>query len=187
MARAKSTDFLHNFRFHVIVTGFGGGNQPQLGSSSADGTVSAGFNTCSTPEATQEAVEYREGHFIYTKKYSGMPTISDISLSRGVAKSDGTFWTWMKSVIEGNEEYRANLRILHFHRDSKPVTSSTPGAPNEVQKALEAGSIEYKCGEAFPTRHKVSSDLDATGSEVSIQELDLAIEWFDVIDHAAPP
>jgi len=183
MARPKSTDFLHNFRFHVIVTGFGGGNNNQLGSAATDGTVTAGFNTCSTPEATQEAVEYREGHYIYTQKYSGLPTISDISLSRGVAKADGTFWQWMKSVIEGNEEYRANLSILHFHRDSKPATSSTPGAPNVHQKALEAGSIEYKCHEAFPIRHKVSSDLDATGSEVSIQELDLAIEHFDVIEH----
>lgn len=184
MARPKSTDFLHNFRFHVIVTGFGGGSNNQLGSAATDGTVTAGFNTCSTPEATQEAVEYREGHYIYTQKYSGLPTVSDISLSRGVAKADGAFWQWMKSVIEGNEEYRANLRILHFHRDSKPATSSTPGAPNVHQKALEAGSIEYKCQEAFPIRHKVSSDLDATGSEVSIQELDLAIEHFDVIGHA---
>lgn len=184
MARAKSTDFLHNFRFHVIVTGFGGGNTPQLGSlTGTDGTVTAGFNTCSTPEATQEAVEYREGHYIYTKKYSGLPTISDISLARGVAKADGTFWAWMKSVIEGNEEYRANLRILHFHRDSKPATSSTPGSPNTEQKAIESGSIEYQCGQAFPIRHKVASDLDATGSEVSIQELDLAIEYFDVIEH----
>lgn len=183
MARAKTTDYLHNFRFHVIVQGFGAAGTPQLKSATADGTVTAGFNTCSTPEATQEAVEYREGHFIYTRKYSGLPTISDISLSRGVAKADGTFWQWMKSVIEGNEEYRANLRILHFHRDSKPATSTTPGLPNTVQKALEAGSIEYRCQEAFPIRHKVASDLDATGSEVSIQELDLAIENFDVIEH----
>jgi phage tail-like protein len=183
MARAKSTDFLHNFRFHVVVMGFGNtGATPQLKSLvGTDGTVSAGFNTCSAPEASQEAVEYREGHYIYTKKYSGLPTISDISLSRGVALRDGTFWAWMKSVIEGNEEYRADLRIFHFHRDSKPATTSPPSTE---QKAIEAGSIEYSCKEAFPIRQKVSSDLDATGSEVSIQELDLAIEHFDVIDHS---
>lgn len=184
MARGKASDFLHNFRFHVIVQGFGAAGDAQLKSAATDGTVTAGFNTCSTPEATQEAVEYREGHYIYTRKYSGLPTISDISLSRGVAKADGTFWAWMKDVIEGNAEYRADLRILHFHRDSKPATSTTAGLPNTEQKALESGSIEYKCQQAFPTRHKVSSDLDATGSEVSIQELDLTIEHFDVIEHA---
>lgn len=180
MARAKSTDYLHNFRFHVIVSGFGEGASYQLGTNGNNDVVTAGFNTCSTPEATQEAVEYREGHYIYTKKYSGLPSISDISLSRGVAKGDGTFWKWMKSVIEGSEEYRADLRILHFHRDSKPLTTSPASTE---QKATEAGSIEYACKQAFPIRHKVSSDLDATGSEVSIQELDLAIEHFDVIQH----
>jgi phage tail-like protein len=184
MARAKSTDYLHNFRFHVVVQGFGAAGDAQLGSAATDGTVSAGFNACTTPEASQEAVEYREGHYIYTRKYSGLPTISDITLSRGVALRDGTMWQWMKSVIEGNEEYRANLRILHFHRDSKPATSSSPGNPNTEMKAVETGSIEYRCQQAFPIRQKVSSDLDATGSEVSIQELDLAIEHFDVIDHS---
>lgn len=182
-SRPKVFDYLHNFRFHVIVTGFGLGSDPKLGTNGTNDVVTAGFNTCSTPEATQEAVEYREGHYIYTRKYSGMPTISDISLSRGVALNDGTFWQWMKSVIEGSEEYRADLRILHFHRDSKPLTSSTPGQPNTEQKATVAGSIEYKCQQAFPIRHKVSSDLDATGSEVSIQELDLAIEHFDIIQN----
>jgi len=187
MARAKSTDFLHNFRFHVLIQGFGGGGTTQLktGGTQPD----AGFNTVSTPEATQEAVEYREGHYIYTQKYSGLPTISDISLSRGVALADGTFWAWMKDVIEGNAEYRADVSIYHFHRDSKPATSTTPGSPNVHQSVAagpgDKGLLEYRLGQAFPIRHKVSSDLDATGSEVSIQELDLAIEYFDIIDHGA--
>jgi phage tail-like protein len=184
MARGKASDYLHNFRFHVIVQGFGALGTSQLGTAGTNDVVTAGFNACSTPEATQEAVEYREGHYIYTRKYSGLPSVSDITLSRGVAKADGTFWKWMKDVIEGNAEYRADLRILHFHRDSKPATSSTPGLPNTEQKSTEAGSIEYRCQQAFPTRHKVSSDLEATGSEVSIQEIDLAIEHFDVIEHA---
>jgi phage tail-like protein len=174
-SRAKVSDYLHNFRFHVIVTGFGPFSDAKLIPGNSE--VSAGFNACSVPEATQPAVEYREGHYIYTRKYSGLPSISDIALSRGVAKNDGTFWQWMKSVIEGNEEYRADLRIFHYHRDSKPQTTSPPSAEMPTN---EIGSIEYKCHQAFPIRHKVSSDLDATGSEVSIQELDLAIEYFEV-------
>lgn len=187
MARPKSTDFLHNFRFHVLVQGFGASGTTQLktGGTQPD----AGFNAVTAPEATQSAVEYREGHYIYTQKYSGLPTVNDITMSRGVALADGTFWAWMKSVIEGNEEYRADVSIFHFHRDSKPATSTTPGSPN-VHQSVNAGPsdkglIEYKIGQAFPIRHKVSSDLDATGAEVSIQELDLAYEWFDVVDHGA--
>lgn len=180
MARPKSSDFLHNFRFHVRVS-FGGTNQLKSGGEKPD----AGFNAVSTPEASHDAVEYREGHHIYTQKYVGVPTISDVSLSRGVALLDGTFWAWMKDVIEGNAEYRADVSIFHFHRDSKQATSTT--VPNTHQAVItgsdDPGFIEYKLHQAFPIRHKVSSDLDGTASEVSIQELDLAVEYFEVLDH----
>lgn len=184
MARAKVSDFLHGFRFHVVVTGFGAGSDPKLGTLSGD-KVTAGFSACTTPEVSHDAVEYREGHFIYTKKYVGLPTVSDVTLSRGVALVDGTFWAWMKDVVEGNAEYRANLSIYHFHRDAKPA--STSGTTN-TEMPIKAGPSdpgfrEYRCGEAFPIRHKFASDLDATASEVSIQELDLAVEYCDQIDH----
>jgi phage tail-like protein len=182
MARAKISDFLHSFRFHVVITGFGAGIEKQLLRSGPD-RASAGFNAVSTPEASHDAVEYREGTFIYTQKFPGIPSISDVTLSRGVAHKDGTFWTWMKDVIEGNAEYRANLSIFHLHRDSRPASStpaSTEFSPPEA--APPGGFIHYKCEQALPIRHKVSSDLDATASEVSIQELDLAIESFDVVD-----
>lgn len=185
MARPKSTDFLHNFRFHVLVQGFGAAGDTKLltGGTQPD----AGFNSVSTPEAAHDAVEYREGHFIYTQKYVGIPTISDITLQRGVALQDGTFWAWMKDVIEGNAEYRADVSIYHFHRDSKPETSTIAGSPNTKQPVTsgpdDPGLIEYRLGQCFPIRHKVLTDLDATASEVSIQELDMAIEYFDVIDH----
>lgn len=185
MARAKAQDFLHNFRFHVVVVGFGeAGAEAQLGSGGT--TPTAGFNSVSTPEASHDAVEYREGHYVYTQKYVGIPTISDISLTRGVALSDGTFWKWMKDVIEAGGEYRADLSIFHLHRDSKPQTVSYDSTL--TKQTLELGTsnkgfIEYQCSQAFPIRHKVSGDLDATASEVSIQELDLAIEYFKVVDH----
>lgn len=177
MARAKSLDFLHNFRFHVVVTGFGPLANPVLGT--LNGTkVTAGFNSCTAPELSEEAVEYREGHYIYTKKYVGLPTISDLSLGRGVALTDGTFWAWIKDVVEGNAEYRANLSIYHFHRDAKQ--QSTSGTTTEMDVDTNAGGfVRYDCNEAFPIRHKVSGDFDATSSEVSIQELDLAIESFN--------
>jgi phage tail-like protein len=185
MARPKSSDYLHNFRFHVLIQGFGGSGTTQLRTGGTP-LPSAGFNACTAPEATQGAVEYREGHYIYTRKFSGLPSMNDITLSRGVALADGTFWAWMKSVMEGNEEYRADVSIIHFHRDGKPGTSTTPGAPNTIHGIpASEGYIEYKLGEALPVRHKVSTDLDATGAEVSIKEIDLSYEWFDVIDHGA--
>ncbi len=181
MARPKINDFLHGFRFHVVITGFGSAGNPVLGTLNTGGKASAGFNSCSAPEVSHDAAEYREGHYIYTKKYVGLPTVSDITLARGVALTDGAMWGWMKSVIEGNEEYRANMSIYHFHRDAKPATTS--GSTNtEMPINTTSGVVEYRCGEAFPISHKVAGDLDATSSEVSIQELTMAIEYFDVIN-----
>lgn len=183
MPRAKVTDYLHNFRFHVIVNSLGGQN---LNSVPTAGRVSAGFNSVSAPEASQAAVEYREGHYIYTRKYTGLPSVNNLTMARGVALKDGTFYQWIKDVIEGNNEYRADIRILHFHRDSKPATSSSPGNPNTEMEVPANGYIEYLCREAFPTRNKVTSDLNATGAEVSIQEIEVVYEYFDVIDRSLP-
>jgi hypothetical protein len=90
----------------------------------------------------------------------------------------------MKDVIEGNAEYRGNLDIFHLHRDARPgVGATTLEEFSPVEGSpLTGGFIQYKCNQALPIRMKVSSDLDSTASEVSIQELDLAIESFDVLD-----
>lgn len=187
MARAKISDFLHSFRFNVVLTGFGIGGDRQL-TRSTDGRSTAGFNAVSVPEASHDAVEYREGTYIYTQKFPGIPSISDITLSRGVAHLDGAFWAWMKDVIEGNAEYRGNLDIFHLHRDARPATSSDPSATEyDLPGAPPGGFIKYACKEALPIRMKVASDLDATASEVSIQELDIAVESFDVIDEPFKP
>ncbi len=185
MSRPKSSDFLSNFRFHVIITGFGAGATNQLQSSATGGTVSSGFNSCSAPEVSHDAVEYREGHYIYTRKFVGIPTVAEVTLSRGIALSDGTMWLWMKSVVEGNEEYRANMDIIHMSRDAKPATQSGGDAANTQMQVPTAGIITYHCHECFPISRKVSGDFDATSSEISIQEMTMAMEYFE--EEITPP
>ena len=181
MARSKDLDLLHGMRFHVFVNGFGNSGEAQLKTNTAAGIPAAGFNACSVPELSQEAVEYREGHHIYTRKYSGLPSVSDISMSRGVALRDGTFYAWMKDVVEGNAEYRADVTIRHFHRNAKPQsTSFTTNDVMAVEPDPDTGYIDYKCFNCFPTRVKPAEDLDSTASEVSIQSIDLAVEWFRI-------
>jgi len=185
MARAKVYDFLHNFRFHVIVYGYGTSHDPKIGSLDTD-KVSAGFSSCSVPEVSEDAQEYREGHFIYTKKYVGLPTVSDVSLARGVSLVESAtptvaLWQWVKDTVEANNEYRADVDILHIHRNMKPETRSAGSGPvDEMSIKTDIGLRIYHCYNAFPIRYKASSDLDATSGEVSIQELDLAVENFDI-------
>jgi phage tail-like protein len=163
-------------------------NQPAEG-----GTPEAGFTQCTAPGATVEAVEYKEGTFIYTRKFPGNPTMEDISLMRGVARLDSSFWDWMRVVIEGNEAYREDVLIEHHHRDtfmsgtSGRLGGKSNGSDNATAIAKDSTAARtYHVHEAFPMRHKVAGDMDATASEISIMELDLSYEHFEVEEHAAP-
>lgn len=177
MARASNTDFLHSMRYHVTVTG--AGSKTYL---KPDGRPDAGFSNISTPEANVEPVEYKEGQWVYTRKYPGNPSVSDISMSRGVTRGDSSFWDWLRVVIEGSGEYRADLDIKHYHRD-QALGRAYPTSGTEANvTALNTDSPAriYHVKEAFPTRHKVAADMDATASEISIMEIDVAYEHFEV-------
>lgn len=172
MARPVAEDFLHSMRFHVEVIN---GEGPNFG------PPEAGFNMCSVPEATVEAVEYKEGTYIYTRKQPGNTTFSDLTLSRGVAITDSAFWTWIKTVIEGAGEYRQDIRIKHYHREEALPGSGDVGVNlTAIPTSVEAART-YEIFNAFPARHKVAGDLDATASEISIMELDLSYEYFNLI------
>lgn len=179
MARAKAQDFLHNFRFQVSITGADDTPGLPMGSS-ADESPSAGFSAVSIPEISQDAVEYREGHYVYARKHAGLPTVSNVTLSRGVALQNGRCWTWIQNVVEGNFEYRADMNIFHYHRDAKPATTSSDVGGVETFPDTTRAGIVYSCKNVFPIRYKPSSDLDGTSSEISIQELEVAVESFSV-------
>jgi len=174
MARPVAEDFLHSMRFHVEVVD---GSRPDA----SFGPPEAGFSMCSVPEATAEAVEYKEGTYIYTRKQPGNTTFADISMSRGVAITDSAFWQWMKIVIEGAGEYRQDIRIKHYHRE-EALTGDVAGNLTAIPIEREAART-YVIFNAFPSRHKVAGDLDATASEISIMELDLAFEYYNLVIH----
>lgn len=180
MARALNTDFLHSMRFHILVTKTDGSALLK-----PSGRPDAGFSNVTTPEANVEPVEYKEGQWIYTRKYPGNPSVSDISMSRGVTRGDSTFWDWMRVVMEGSGEYRADLDIQHYHRE-QALTRPTPANGTEANLTTFTSGTPtrtYHVREAFPTRHKVAADMDATASEISIMELDCAYETFEVEEH----
>ena len=182
MARPVATDFLHSMRYQVVVdTGDRGI------SLAAEGRSDAGFSNVTTPEVTSEAVEYREGTYIYTQKYPGLPSMNDLTLSRGVARRDSTFWDWMRVTVEGSGEYRVDLSIRHFHRDTSLVRDNPAvDTVNLTRINIDTPARTYLVKEAFPLRHKVAGDLDATASEISIMELDVGFEHFEVAEGEAP-
>jgi phage tail-like protein len=185
MARANTADFLQNFRFHVSVV-TGNGINP-LGYADSDAETGlhvagqAGFQSVSVPDITVEATEYREGTFKYTKKFPGPPTISDVSMMRGVTKNDTAFYNWALNTISG-QTYRCDIEIKQFSRANYPqATGSLPNAAAAEYSATPGTSARsYVCHECVVTRAKPAGDLDATSGEVAMAECDFALEWFEV-------
>jgi len=167
MARSQASDYLSGMRFGVSVN---------LSTTPYFSQTQAGFNSVTTPEVSQDAVEYREGNWIYTRKYPGVPTYSDVTMTRGMTRTDTVFFDWMMRAQTG-EEYRADVTIYHLHRDE--MTRGDLNAPHKLEISWDQAK-QYILHEAFPIRCKIAGDLDATTADISIGELDVAYEYFTV-------
>lgn len=176
MARARETDFLQNFRFGVSTIEFKSDADPLNPAVENNPGIAgkAGFQSVTLPEISIEATEYREGNYKYTKKFPGPPTISDVTLMRGVVNKDLAFYDWAVSALSGME-YSANIQIEQYGRTDYTVADAAEysAAPGTAERTF----ICYNC---TPTRCKPSADLDATSGEVSMAEVDFALEYFTV-------
>jgi len=167
MARALITDPFHAFRFHVSVTSVNG--------RAALGPVAAGFTNVTLPSQSIENVEYKEGIWVYRRKFPGDPTFDDVTFTRGVTTTDSEFWIWANQTSRGLE-YRADLEIKHFHRSD---------VGDQVDFSQLNPSRIIKIYEAFPISVKPGSDMDSVSSEISLQEITLSLERFEVTNNKA--
>lgn len=162
MARAQATDYFHVFKFQMkVVTGGIAGASDIVG----------GFTNITIPEVSTENVEYKEGIWLYRRKFMGDPTFSDITATQGVVKGNTAFFDWIFAAYTG-QEYRIDLQILQFHRDD---------VSGLIDYTNAQASRIYNCFECIPLRVKPSSDLDAQSSEVALAELDIQIERMEIV------
>lgn len=152
IARAQADDLIQSFRFQVR-------EDDALGV--IDST--AGFNNVTTPEVSLEIAEYREGNRIYTIKQTGVPTVEACTLQRGIAQKERNFADWILRKALGGLQYRTQLSIEVYAQDQDAKTDKSP-------------IREITCKEALPTRVKLIGDLDATSSDINIQEVEAACE-----------
>ncbi len=169
--RPAANDLLQGFRFHVTAENADGNNPLYLSRGEGfDSGGEAGFQSVTLPEITTEAVEYREGTYVWTQKYPGPPTVADCTLMRGIAKEDTAFYDWAMGAVNG-EQYRANVTIWHYQREEM----------GQANNADTSGSIRrYNCTECIPIRVKPAADLDSTSGEVSLGEVDFAMEGMTI-------
>lgn len=157
MARTVSEDQIQSFRFQVFEIDGGAG---LLGAENA----SAGFTTVTTPEITVETAEHRTGSEKNTKKFPGPPSFGDGTMTRGILRGDTTLYQWFRAYMEGRP-FRADLEIRVYDQTSWGV-----------EKGSEVVVAKEKWFECIPTSYKLLGDLDASASDVNMQELTVAVE-----------
>lgn len=125
------------------------------------GMSSVGFTEVSGLNMEVQVVEYPvvSSNDFSMQKIPGLRKFSNVTLKRGLTKSDSDFFQWINTVALNNVE-RRNLTITMLDYEQNPV-------------------VAWKVLNAFPTKVDYVT-LDAKSNDVAIQQIDLAIEGFSV-------
>ncbi|MFA4971297.1 MAG: phage tail protein [bacterium] len=175
--RATVDDLMQGFRFHASAVNEDGTDllqTPERGASLEpfEGGGQAGFQSVTIPEISLEASEYREGTWTWTQKYAGPPTVSDCTLMRGVAKRDMAFYDWVMRAVTG-EKFRSDVTIWHYQRAEMA---------DAAQSAQSTDFRRVVCHNCIPMRVKPSADFDSMSGEVSLAEVDFALEKVELLN-----
>ncbi|WP_423147187.1 phage tail protein [Rubrolithibacter danxiaensis] len=125
------------------------------------GGANVGFSEVSGLNIENKLLEYRDGASLeFSKiKMPGMREFSNITLKRGVFQGDNEFYSWL-NTISLNQVERRDLIITLLNEKHEPV-------------------VTWKVKNAFPVKIQ-STDLKADGSEVAIEQLDIAHEGLTI-------
>ena len=76
-----------------------------------DALTVAGFSECTGLSTELNVIEYREGGDFLVRKLPGLAKVGDITLKRGVTKSN-ELQTWHKNTLDGKVDRRDGVIIL---------------------------------------------------------------------------
>ena len=140
---------LPSFHFHVAI--------------GAADALNGSFSEVTGLGSENSAIEYRHGDsklFSVVNIPGGMTKVGNVTLKRGVFKSDNAFWSWSGS-IQQNTVKRQNVVITLL--DEK----------GEV-------AISWTLTNAFPTKI-TGAELRADASEVAVTTIEMAFETLAII------
>jgi phage tail-like protein len=125
------------------------------------GGTRIGFSEVSGLTQENQAIEYRDGDF---KEYSsikmpGLRKFNNITMKRGIVKSDNEFFKWL-STVKLNTVERRDLVISLLNEEHNPV-------------------MVWKVQNAFPVKVE-GPGLKATGNEVAIESIEIAHEGLEL-------
>ena len=120
-----------------------------------------GFTEVSGLTQEKQVIEYRDGSFREHSpiKMPGLGKFSNITLKRGITKSNNDLFVWF-STIRMNKVERRNLVISLLNEEHQPV-------------------VVWKVLNAFPVKIEGPS-LKATGNEVAIESIEIAHDGLEL-------
>lgn len=123
---------------------------------SLDDGEEAGFSEVSSPEITEDPVEYREGGIAgkTPRKHPGQLWYSNVTLKRGATESRA-FADWMKEIQNGRADRKTVIIAL---------------MDDEMNDAAA-----WRLEKAWPTKY-MAPDFTAASNEVAIEILELVTE-----------
>lgn len=186
MPRSEASNPLRSFRFQGrILDDPENGYQGTLNSPGIN--AEAGFASITGGEISTDTATYREGIDIWTKKYAGPPTVSSITMTRGMVLRETDMWEWCLAMVEGRP-HKADLQVCLLPNNAWARSSAAPRI--NTASTLPAGWLAasrvityYDC---HPSRFKIP-DMDANTSDVAVQEIEVEPERFDFTDPSAAP
>lgn|SRR5690348_5252694 len=120
-----------------------------------------GFTEVSGLDISIDPIEYREGSSpeYHTMKMPGMQKFGNITMKRGVFRSDNDYYNWLNTV-QLNTIERRDLTISLLNESHEPV-------------------MVWKVKNAWPVR-LTSTDLKSDSNAVAIESLELAHEGLTI-------
>ncbi len=125
------------------------------------GGTNIGFSEVSGLNLETQVIEYRDGASpeYSVKKMPGIPKYGNITLKRGITKSDNEFYQWLNTTKLNTVE-RRDIIINLLNEEHEPV-------------------MTWKIVNAFPVKVE-GPGLKATGNEVAIESIELAHEGLTI-------
>lgn len=120
-----------------------------------------GFSEVSGLTQENQAIEYRDGSFpeYSAVKMPGLRKFNNVTLKRGIVKSDNEFAQWL-ATVKLNTVTRRDLIISLLNEEHNPV-------------------MVWKIHNAFPVKVE-GPGLKATGNEVAIESIEVAHEGLEL-------
>ncbi len=125
------------------------------------GGTRIGFTEVSGLSVELQTIDYREGSALEQQvtKMPGIPQFSNITLKRGIYRSDNEFFQWLNTVKLNNID-RREITISLLNEEHEPV-------------------MAWKVKEAWPCKVEGPS-LNSSGNEVAVETIELCHEGLTI-------